>query len=173
MADQILGVSLSCLVEPLPTSKRQVKVDGQVIKKDNPDKVKIHNNTTGFSILISQSSVCANVAHTVPDGKNDNIQFYNLNVIIVMNHQANPMKAAQFCQWATRISINSGDNCLQLDKKQKSTLWSADWQKEQNYLQNGLICLYFPATQPPRLWGLYPTRNLGGFFVPENQRLAL
>ena len=64
-------------------------------------------------------------------------------------------------------------DCPQFDQTQKNTLSSAYWQKEQNYLQNGPICLYFSATQPPRLWGLYPTRNLGGFFVPENQRLVL
>jgi len=40
-------------------------------------------------------------------------------------------------------------------------LWS-----RKNYLQNGLIRLYLRITQPPRLWGSYLTRNLGGFFVP-------
>ena len=54
-----------------------------------------------------------------------------------------------------------------------TTPWLTCWQQEQNYLQYGLIYLYSSTTQPPRLWGLYPTRNLGGFFVPENQGLAL
>jgi len=40
-------------------------------------------------------------------------------------------------------------------------LWS-----RKNYLQNGLVRLYSRITQPPRLWGSYLTRNLGGFFMP-------
>ena len=50
---------------------------------------------------------------------------------------------------------------------QKGTFWSTCPRKEQNYLQNGLIRLYFSITQPPRLWGFYLTRNLGGFFVSK------
>ena len=52
---------------------------------------------------------------------------------------------------------------------QKSTFCSTCPRKEQNYLQNDLIRLYFLITQPPRLWGSYLTRNLGGFFVLKIQ----
>ncbi len=38
--------------------------------------------------------------------------------------------------------------------------------KQQSVLQTSPVQIHFQQTQPPRLWGSYSTRNLGGFFMP-------
>ncbi|MDD5528344.1 MAG: virulence protein RhuM/Fic/DOC family protein [Patescibacteria group bacterium] len=63
------------------------------------------------------NSVCAKIAHTAPDGKNYQVQAYNLDVILAVGYRTNSAKAIIFRQWATKIlrqhivkgyTINSG-----------------------------------------------------------------
>jgi len=51
---------------------------------------------------LDEKSVCAKIAHTAPDGKTYNSQFYNLDVIIAVGYRVNSLKATQFRIWATQ-----------------------------------------------------------------------
>ncbi len=105
------------------------------MKKDKLEKIQIRNSTKKFLVFTAQGSVCANIAHTAADGKNYSIWFYSLNFIISISYQVNSMRTTQFRQRTTQTLVNSGDDCLQPDRKQKSNLWLACWQKK-NYVQN-------------------------------------
>lgn len=48
------------------------------------------------------NSVCAKFAHTGNDGKNYQVQFYNLDVILAVGYRTNSQKAIEFRQWATK-----------------------------------------------------------------------
>jgi len=52
---------------------------------------------------LEQSSVCAKIAHTAPDGKVYQTIFYNLDVIISVGYRVNSSRATQFRIWATNI----------------------------------------------------------------------
>lgn len=52
---------------------------------------------------LKSSSVCAKIAHTAPDGKSYQTQFYNLDVILAVGYRVNSAKAIVFRQWATKI----------------------------------------------------------------------
>lgn len=51
---------------------------------------------------LTEISVCAIFAHTAPDGKNYQTQFYNLDAIISVGYRVNSTKATQFRIWATK-----------------------------------------------------------------------
>ncbi len=51
---------------------------------------------------LDADSVCANFAHTAPDGKTYQIQFYNLDLILAVGYRANSRKAIVFRKWATK-----------------------------------------------------------------------
>ena len=51
---------------------------------------------------LDADSVCANFAHTAPDGKTYQVQFYNLDLILAVGYRANSRKAIQFRKWATK-----------------------------------------------------------------------
>jgi hypothetical protein len=51
---------------------------------------------------LDRSSVCANFAHTGPDGKNYNVEHYNLDAILFVGFRVNGAKAARFRQWAAK-----------------------------------------------------------------------
>lgn len=48
------------------------------------------------------NSVCAKFAHTAEDGKNYQVQFYNLDVVLAVGYRTNSAKAIEFRQWATK-----------------------------------------------------------------------
>ncbi|MFA5116109.1 MAG: virulence protein RhuM/Fic/DOC family protein [Candidatus Omnitrophota bacterium] len=52
---------------------------------------------------LEQSSVCAKIAHTAPDGKVYQTTFYNLDVIISLGYRVNSTRATQFRIWATNV----------------------------------------------------------------------
>lgn len=52
---------------------------------------------------LQEDSVCAIFAHTAPDGKNYNTQFYNLDAIIAVGYRVNSKMATQFRIWATKV----------------------------------------------------------------------
>jgi len=49
-----------------------------------------------------KDSVCAKFAHTAPDGKNYEVEFYNLDLILSIGYRVNSRKATQFRIWATK-----------------------------------------------------------------------
>jgi len=51
---------------------------------------------------LNRNSVCANFAHTAEDGKQYNVLFYNLDLILSVGYRTNSMKAIKFRQWATK-----------------------------------------------------------------------
>lgn len=55
---------------------------------------------------LDKNQVCAKFAHTAADGKNYNVEFYNLDAIISVGYRINSKKATEFRMWATKI-LNS------------------------------------------------------------------
>ncbi len=66
---------------------------------------------------LDQETVCANFAHTAPDGKSYKTQFYNLDAIISVGYRVNSKRATQFRQWATRILREFAVKGYVLDRK--------------------------------------------------------
>ncbi len=52
---------------------------------------------------LNKNSVCAFFAHTAPDNKTYQTQYYNLDVIISLGYRVNSKRATQFRIWATQI----------------------------------------------------------------------
>lgn len=52
---------------------------------------------------LQAESVCANFAHTAPDGKTYQVAHYNLDVIISVGYRVKSPQGVQFRQWATRL----------------------------------------------------------------------
>ncbi len=48
-------------------------------------------------------SVCANFAHTAPDGKVYDTQYYNLDMIISIGYRVNSKQGIQFRRWASKV----------------------------------------------------------------------
>lgn len=53
-----------------------------------------------------EKSVCRKFQHTASDGKNYNIQFYNLDVIISVGYRVKSKNGTQFRIWATNVLRN-------------------------------------------------------------------
>jgi len=51
---------------------------------------------------LDEDSVCANFAHTAPDKKTYQVQYYNLDIVLAVGYRANSREAIQFRQWATK-----------------------------------------------------------------------
>jgi hypothetical protein len=52
---------------------------------------------------LDESSVCKEFLHTASDGKNYQVQHYNLDMIIAVGYRVNSATATQFRIWATKI----------------------------------------------------------------------
>ena len=52
---------------------------------------------------LSKNSVCSFFEHTAEDGKNYNVQYYNLDMIISVGYRVNSKQGIKFRQWATKI----------------------------------------------------------------------
>ncbi len=52
---------------------------------------------------LTESAVCAKIAHTAEDGKTYQTNFYHLDAIIAVGYRVNSAKATKFRQWATKI----------------------------------------------------------------------
>lgn len=50
-----------------------------------------------------RDSVCAKFAHTAPDGKTYQVEYYNLDVIISVGYRVKSLQGTRFRQWATRV----------------------------------------------------------------------
>ncbi len=54
------------------------------------------------SLELRENSVCAIFAHTAPDGKVYQVQYYNLDMIISIGYRVNSKRATDFRIWATQ-----------------------------------------------------------------------
>jgi len=52
---------------------------------------------------LNEISVCEDYSHTAADGKNYNIQYYNLDVIISVGYRVKSRRGTQFRQWAATV----------------------------------------------------------------------
>ncbi len=50
---------------------------------------------------MSENSVCRKFQHTALDGKQYNVNFYNLDVIISVGYRVHSLRGTQFRIWAT------------------------------------------------------------------------
>lgn len=50
---------------------------------------------------LDEQAVCRNFRHTAADGKNYDVQYYNLDVIISVGYRVKSLRGTQFRQWAT------------------------------------------------------------------------
>ena len=66
---------------------------------------------------LSESSVCAQNAHTASDGKRYQTQFYNLDAVISVGYRVNSIRATQFRQWATSVLREYAIRGYVLDRK--------------------------------------------------------
>ena len=51
---------------------------------------------------LQQFSVCKDFLLTAPDGKNDNVQYYSLEMILAVGFRVRGVRGTQFRQWALR-----------------------------------------------------------------------
>ena len=51
---------------------------------------------------LEENSVCRKFQHTASDGKNYNVNFYNLDVIISVGYRVSSLRGTQFRIWATQ-----------------------------------------------------------------------
>ena len=66
---------------------------------------------------LQKESVCRKFRHTANDGKEYNVQFYNLDAIISVGYRANSTRATQFRQWATAVLKQFAIQGYVIDKK--------------------------------------------------------
>lgn len=66
---------------------------------------------------LQKESVCRKFRHTANDGKEYNVQFYNLDAIISVGYRANSTRATQFRQWATAVLKQFAIRGYVIDKK--------------------------------------------------------
>lgn len=66
---------------------------------------------------LEEGSVIRKFRTTANDGKNYNVQFYNLDAIISVGYRVNSIKATQFRQWATRVLREFSIKGYVLDRK--------------------------------------------------------
>ncbi len=52
---------------------------------------------------VDEQQVCANFAHTAPDGKTYQVAFYNLDVIISVGYRVKSQRGVEFRRWATTV----------------------------------------------------------------------
>ncbi len=52
---------------------------------------------------LQRHSVCAKFAHTAADGKNYQVRYYNLDMIISVGYRVNSKQGTQFRIWATQV----------------------------------------------------------------------
>ena len=52
---------------------------------------------------LEENSVCSFFEHTAEDGKNYNVQYYNLDMIISIGYRVNSKRGVMFRKWATSV----------------------------------------------------------------------
>ena len=60
-----------------------------------------HIRKTFSEIELEKTSVLANFAHTVEDGKTFQVDHFNLDVIISVGYRVKSVEGTRFRQWAT------------------------------------------------------------------------
>jgi hypothetical protein len=76
-----------------------------------------HLKNIFISAELEESSVIRKFRTTANDGKNYNVQFYNLDAIISVGYRVNSIKATQFRQWATNVLREFSIKGYVLDRK--------------------------------------------------------
>ena len=76
-----------------------------------------HLKNIFISAELEENSVIRKFRTTATDGKNYNVQFYNLDAIISVGYRVNSIKATQFRQWATTVLREFSIKGYVLDKK--------------------------------------------------------
>lgn len=88
LGDETVWVSQNSMAEIFQSSKQNVSYHLGNIFKDGE---------------LSELSVVKEILTTASDGKNYNVQFYNLDVIIAVGYRISSYQATKFRQWATRV----------------------------------------------------------------------
>jgi hypothetical protein len=76
-----------------------------------------HLKNIFLSSELEENSVIRKFRTTAKDGKNYNVQFYNLDAIISVGYRVNSIKATQFRQWATNVLRDFAIKGYVLDRK--------------------------------------------------------
>ncbi len=76
-----------------------------------------HLKNIFISAELEENSVIRKFRTTATDGKNYNVQFYNLDAIISVGYRVNSIKATQFRQWATNVLREFAIKGYVLDRK--------------------------------------------------------
>lgn len=66
---------------------------------------------------LDENRVCRKFRHTASDGKNYNVSFYNLDMIISVGYRVDSLRATQFRQWATKVLREFATKGYVLDKE--------------------------------------------------------
>jgi len=66
---------------------------------------------------LDPNSVCRKFRQTAADGKNYEVQFYNLDAIISVGYRVNSIRATQFRRWATSVLRQFAIKGYVLDRK--------------------------------------------------------
>lgn len=66
---------------------------------------------------LDENRVCRKFRQTASDGKNYNVSFYNLDMIISVGYRVDSLRATQFRQWATKVLREFATKGYVLDKE--------------------------------------------------------
>ncbi len=91
---------------------------------------------------LERKSVVANYATTAEDGKNYNVDYYNLDMIISVGYRVNSKQGTQFRIWATQIlkqHIVKGFTINEKRLKEQQTIRIKELEKAVTSLQKALL----------------------------------
>ncbi len=91
---------------------------------------------------LERKSVVANYATTAEDGKNYNVDYYNLDMIISVGYRVNYKQGTQFRIWATQIlkqHIVKGFTINEKRLKEQQTIRIKELEKAVTSLQKALL----------------------------------
>lgn len=81
------------------------------------DNISLHLKNIFESGELDKESVTEKYSTTASDGKNYNINYYNLDAVISVGYRVNSLRATQFRRWATKVLKTFTIQGYVLDKK--------------------------------------------------------
>ena len=88
LKDETVWLTQKQMAELFDKDRRTITRHIQNIYKDNE---------------LEENSVCSFFEHTAEDGKNYNVQYYNLDMIISVGYRVNSKRGIMFRKWATSV----------------------------------------------------------------------
>jgi len=158
------------IYEPTPDLRMRVRTDGdtvwlsidQMAALFGRDKSVVgkHVRNVFREGELERDSVWAKFAYTAEDGKNYQVDFYNLDVIISVGYRVKSVQGTRFRQWATRMLrdmlLHRVEDMRRVDKLETRM---SDVETEVKQIKSGMTYLVKQLTTPQKA----PRRRKIGF----------